>query len=570
VTVTLIASFLLLSPFGQQQTAASTGLGAMLLSANLVIARATGGYFNPPAETNPLLNTWSLSVEEQFYLIFPAVLLLGWQLTRRTGLRLHLLPALVMAIAALSLSAAIAGAQGVTFRGSSFLLGFYSPATRAWEFAVGSLVFLWLARRRSSSSPSGRSRTLIGCLGCLLLAVALTVRVDTGVVVSLWTIVPVTATALLLVSGLDPAAPTTRFLSSRFMGGIGDRSYSIYLWHWPLIVFAAFLWPFESAALVVAAGVSVVPALLSYKFVERPIRSLQFRKPSRFATAVCLVVVPPVALALCMPSATSRIWVPLYERGEMPMVHGESTDWSDFMNYLRTRTQVCQSNEVQDVAPKDWGLTRCRESLPRQDVELVLLGDSHAEHLFVGFSEALPSVNVAYYIQNSLPVEDGAGVSQMIRAIIHNPDIKVVIVSSRWADRGVPEGELASVLRSIASSGKEVFVLDDIPDFPFQALACKYRKAPLIPQTQCSQALDNFQIRHSSYFPQLFNATQNIPGVHLIETSRFFCSTETCDMVQDDQLMYRDSNHLNESGSRYLARRVISATPSLLDSLTTK
>jgi hypothetical protein len=393
---------------------------------------------------------------------------------------------------------------------------------------------------------------------------------DTGVVVSLWTIVPVTATALLLVSGLDPAAPTTRFLSSRFMGRIGDRSYSLYLWHWPVIVFAAFLWPFESAALVVAAGVSVVPALLSYRYVERPFRSLQFRKPSRFAIAVCLVVVPPVVLALGMPSATSKIWLPLYERGEMPVVHGESTDWSDFMNYLRTRTQVCQSTEARAVALKYEEVTRCRQSLPGQGVGLVLLGDSHAEHLFVGFSEALPSVNVAYYIQNSLPIEDGAGVSQMIRAIVHDQDVRVVIVSSRWADRGVPEGELASVFRSIASSGKEVFVLDDIPDFPFQALACKYRKAPLIPQAECSQARDNFQMKYSSYFPQLVNATQNIPGVHLIETSRFFCSTETCDMVQNDQLMYRDSNHLNESGSRYLARRVLSANPRLLDSLTAR
>ena len=78
VSITLIASAVVLSPLGPQEIAAKTGIGAMLLSANFVIARSTGGYFDPAAATNPLLNTWSLSVEEQFYLVFPAVIFLGW------------------------------------------------------------------------------------------------------------------------------------------------------------------------------------------------------------------------------------------------------------------------------------------------------------------------------------------------------------------------------------------------------------------------------------------------------------------------------------------------------------
>ena len=83
VAVTMLLSFCLLSPFGAQQTAALTGLGAMVLGANFVISKRTGDYFDLPAESNPLLHTWSLSVEEQFYLMFPAFLLLGWLLTRR-------------------------------------------------------------------------------------------------------------------------------------------------------------------------------------------------------------------------------------------------------------------------------------------------------------------------------------------------------------------------------------------------------------------------------------------------------------------------------------------------------
>ena len=78
VAVTVTASAAVLSPLGTQQTAAKTGIGAMLLAANVVIARTTGGYFDADAATNPLLHTWTLSVEEQFYLAFPALIALGW------------------------------------------------------------------------------------------------------------------------------------------------------------------------------------------------------------------------------------------------------------------------------------------------------------------------------------------------------------------------------------------------------------------------------------------------------------------------------------------------------------
>lgn len=84
--VTLCASAVLLSPLGPQEAAAQTAIGAMLFVANFVIVRNTGGYFQSEAELNPLLNTWSLSVEEQFYLVFPAILALAWNAARSKGL----------------------------------------------------------------------------------------------------------------------------------------------------------------------------------------------------------------------------------------------------------------------------------------------------------------------------------------------------------------------------------------------------------------------------------------------------------------------------------------------------
>jgi len=133
VAATMVASAAMLPPFGSQTVAAMTGIGAMLLVANFVIVRTTGGYFAPEAETNPLLNTWSLSVEEQFYLVFPMVIALGWYIAQRS-IKFRAAPFLIVSgLAVLSFGLALAGSLGWTFRGSETVLGFYSPFTRAWN-----------------------------------------------------------------------------------------------------------------------------------------------------------------------------------------------------------------------------------------------------------------------------------------------------------------------------------------------------------------------------------------------------------------------------------------------------
>jgi len=162
----------------------------MLLSANFVIVKTKGGYFDAPAESNPLLNTWSLSVEEQFYLVFPAVITLGWYAAKRKGWLRTAPFLLILEITCVSFALTVAQTIGLTFFGSEVILGFYSPFTRAWEFAVGALLALALTR-----NVPPRSRGLMsvaGAVGGLLLVSSLWLISSDTSFPGPWTLLPVT------------------------------------------------------------------------------------------------------------------------------------------------------------------------------------------------------------------------------------------------------------------------------------------------------------------------------------------------------------------------------------------
>ncbi|ADU49150.1 acyltransferase 3 [Intrasporangium calvum DSM 43043] len=312
VAFTLLASTLLLSPMGGQQSAAKTALGAMLLAANVVIARESGDYFGAPAEANPLLHTWSLSVEEQFYFVFPLLLAGTWAFARRR----NGVPGPIAAIglvAGLSFALAVAGSAGLRHSNPyvdavlSALTGFYSPLTRVWEFAVGALLALGLLRyKRLSSGSAGMS----GVAGIGLLAASVWLIGAATPFPGVWTLLPVIGTGLLLVAGTRGANGVSRLLARGPLVKIGDWSYSLYLWHWPFIVLAKVAWPTIPAAVPLAAIASFVPAYVSYRWVEQPIRQMEIRSGRRLVRVVGLAFLPPLALAgLLHVSATNGFWL---------------------------------------------------------------------------------------------------------------------------------------------------------------------------------------------------------------------------------------------------------------------
>ncbi len=300
VVVILLAP--LLAPLGGLPATSPTGIAAALFSANAYLFWGTGvGYFDPAGVLNPLLHTWSLSVEEQFYLFLPILLYLSWRVGKRRDRPVQSLRVFVVSLIAgsfalcilLSYSGAISTQTGIRF-------AFFSPFTRAWEFAAGILIVVLPVRLLA---PAKLQRLAIG-VGLVLIVLPMLLLIGSSQIHSTAGLFSVIGTMLVIYGGTAPRQSDTqsRKVTAALAPAIwlGDLSYSWYLWHWPLIVFTAAFWPNSgSLPLLAAVGVALLLAWLSYNLIEKRFSST---RPSSLRPtiilAACCIAAPLIAAVL--------------------------------------------------------------------------------------------------------------------------------------------------------------------------------------------------------------------------------------------------------------------------------
>ncbi len=292
VTTTAASAFVLDNDV-VRRAGARTAFAAATIHANLQLEAEGGGYFSPAADLNPFLHTWSLSVEEQFYLVLPLLVLGMWRLGRRSMLSSQLLQVAVGVLGAASLVLAAA-----TVASGDERAAFYLTHLRAWEFALGVLLALvahHVARigRRTASALAVVGAVLVGGSFVLL---------DQA---STWPGLPAVpicvGSALVIAAGIgdERRTPVNRVLAARPLQWLGDRSYGWYLWHWPAIVFARVLLPERAWALPAAAVAALGLTALTYRLVEQPFRR------QRAITGLAAVVV--FAVAAQIPAAVAGV-----------------------------------------------------------------------------------------------------------------------------------------------------------------------------------------------------------------------------------------------------------------------
>ncbi|QIG48627.1 acyltransferase [Nordella sp. HKS 07] len=221
------------------------------------------GYFDPVAELKPLLHTWSLAVEEQFYLFYPPLLMLAWYFSRRW---------LIWIVAAAAL-ASLGFAQWATVHEPE--LAFFVLPTRAWELLVGAILAIYLAGHEASPAAM-RHAQIMSSLGIVLVLFAILTFDGNTPTPGLHFMAPTLGTAL-IIAFARPGTIASAILGSKPFVWIGLISYSAYLWHWPLFAFARYRGQSEpSAALAVGLiAATFILAYISWRFVEKPFRNRQ-------------------------------------------------------------------------------------------------------------------------------------------------------------------------------------------------------------------------------------------------------------------------------------------------------
>ncbi len=566
-TVTAIFAYFVLLPFEFREFGKSLIAATVWLS-NVQFFRESG-YFDIGADSKILLHTWSLAVEEQFYLALPLTLLLLRKSKR------NLIGVLVAAWVA-SLAACIAFTP-VAPTATFFLFPF-----RAWELLSGVLLAIW----GREFGTQWRFNALLSWIGILLLAGALTL-IRPGTQFPGWqAMMPVAGTVLILLNGRHDNA-VNAVLASRIPVFIGLVSYSLYLWHWPVLTLStywrgAYANGFEAAAWLLLA---VILAVAAWAGIERPVRR-SLPTPVLVAGFVTLFALSVGAglWAYLTNGAQSRF-------SQAARVHIEASN-GFFMDW--SRCSIASSGSLQ-------GLDVCTVGPPGTP-EVLFWGDSHLRAMMGGIGQAALENNtpglivwhagcptlfdVAKKESAVTPADDQkclADTEKMRKAMAEMKTIRRIVLVGRWtyyasgkgtgldehnhielsavpgsALQGVPSSELyASAWRhtvaELHSHFDEVFVLRQAPEMPgygardIARRIVHHRAVPDEIQRALTVSGDVLQARTAAAEAPL-NALAKEGRITLIDTWPTIC-TPDCNVVHDGQSFYFDNNHLSNSGA---------------------
>lgn len=540
VLATVFAGWLLYLPSDFVSIGQSVLAQAALIS-NVFFFRHTG-YFADAADTQPLLHTWSLAVEEQFYVLFP-LLLVGLARFKRLSI--------AQTIAGLAVGSFALSVVGSYHHQSAT---FYLLPTRAWELMVGAFVAA-IPRRQIRTQWVSETAGLSGLALILYSIVFYTFETRFP---GLAALPPCLGAALVIFSGDAKPTFVGRALALRPIVFIGLISYSLYLWHWPLLVFSKYIsletqsWKLRCTLL----AASLVLAILSWRFVETPFRRRLIcpRRPQVFALA-----------------GFSMVTLLIFGGG-IYFTHGMSSRFpAKALSYSECRNDRAFLNQItlQQAAAGQFAELGAQST--DQPVEILIWGDSHAmavtpvlDELCRRFSvrgvQATHSSTAPLlgYISNGAYglKENSPAYSQSVLDFIAQRHIKTVILAAVWKSYrplSSLDANLAATVQAIMASGARVYVLKDVPlpgfDVPRHAALTVYHQGDpamlAIPQDKYRSANGDFEF--------IFDHLSKI-GATVLETPRYFLNPNGLyDVVRNDKALYRDSHHLSVEGSRLLA-----------------
>ncbi|MCC7052317.1 MAG: acyltransferase [Gemmatimonadaceae bacterium] len=561
------------------------------LSASNILLLTESGYFDTAAALKPLLHLWSLGVEEQFYLLWP--LLLAVMPSRHRGR--------LLAVLALSASSLLVS-EGLAYDAAAE--GFYLLHSRAWEFGLGGTLALLppLPARLAARHPVHARHLLdaIGGLGILLLLATATQLDGTAAWPGVAALPVVLGTVFVIAAGAT-ALPNRVLLASPAARWIGERSYALYLWHWPPLAFlhilatergmspdALLAW---STALMVPA---VVLAHLSLAFLERPLRRRAVA--TERTTRIGVRHLRPYASALAGVAVAGVLVIG--GRG-LPARYGAAgVDVTRLLTAASPDSIVTYERDATHCRLADRGFATWCRRVGAGGSGIAVFGDSHAEVIFAG----LHAVRAAQPMlltgrkgcapilhTGPLPVataETCRRSAQLAHATISaDRAIGTVLIASRGpaylSGAGYGTDSLRAVvpvsggdtlamrhafedglLRSIEGfrrAGKHVVLVLGVPEMGFLPDECLVGRPFGLRQVRrpCGVRRADVDRRNAAYRALVQRVTTLVPSVEVFDPTDAFCDAELCRATDAGAVLYSDGNHLTLAGSRMVAERLM-------------
>lgn len=509
-------------------------LVAIVFFASNVLFWKEDGYFAAAAELKPLLHTWSLAVEEQYYLLFPIFLLVLWRFGRRRMLMG------VAAIAVLSLLLAEWGWR------NSPSANFYLAPMRAWELLAGSICAFMTV------GGAQRSSNILSALGLTLVVFSIFEFNASTPFPSVYTLLPVVGTALVILFTAE-GTWVARLLGCRAFVGIGLISYSAYLWHQPLFAFARMRSLTEPSNVLMAAlaAASMLLAWATWYWIEQPFRKcanpLLVKRRSVFIAS----------------GAIGAMFVVVGLAGHF----GKGFEWRLDDAELRlysTATpspmrSMCHYGRNDNLGDFDF----C--TYFGDEAHIAIYGNSHAVELAYGLAEVLSrsSQSIAHFIISGCPpgfrIELESNCmnfyNDRLNYIISNQQISHVVLTYRA--EGASINEAASIV--------------DLANFLIE----KKGNVTLVLQAPTLQRDISFYLKHSFLTGQsdvaarardewleinsvVYGALESIDGsVRVIDLADYFCDVLSCYAVRNGTALYFDDNHMSIYGARLVAEDIV-------------
>lgn len=527
-------------------------LATMLFASNVFFWRQSG-YFDNDSAINPLLHTWSLAVEEQFYIGLPILLMLTHRFARRHLTLVLSLAAIVSLLACLLVQPTRPSAT------------FYLSPFRAWELLAGSLLGI-------GAVPAIRHRAvreLTGAVG-LVLVIAGIMLIRPGTGFPGWqAAVPVLGAAALIHAGSSGGSAASDLLRIRPLVQVGLISYSLYLWHWPLIAFARYLNALEPvgawkwALLATALAIATV----SYHFIEKPFRH------RRSATGGKRPLLVKSVLAAGVLTATSAIVL---------AGHGWPGRFTPSVNAFddERQTSIPFSGCAGQDPLMDGTDNPCLLGADGVEPTMLVWGDSHAIAIAPAFDNLLRRHGRAAVLAVDTtcpPLADFAGPSnpacrrfnarvlEWLRIPGSPRNVAMVAAWTRYAapesahvadvaagDREHPlAGALGNTVDLLHAAGKTLWIIGPTPgapsDVPLRCAIAEMQDDAL----PAPRSTREFRESASAFYAAVASLDRG-PRLLVTDPSPWFCNASSCAFMHGDRLLYRDGGHLSLHGAAYL------------------